>query len=56
MDFFITGSIAIIVIFLIGFVMIKSGDRAENVRDRRELENARKSYLEHIHKDEKPKD
>ena len=56
MGFFIIGAIAIIVFFLIGFTMVKSGDRAENLRDRRELENARKSYLEHIHKDEKPKD
>lgn len=56
MGFFISGSIAIIVFFLIGFVMVKSGDRAEDESERRRLEKARKADWEFLHGDEKPRD
>lgn len=56
MDFFITGSIAIIVIFLIGFVMIKSGEWAEEKNEKKRLEKAQKADWEYLHGDEKPRD
>ena len=55
MGFIATGLIAIVVFYLIGFVLVKSSENHEERTDNRRRDEARKSYSDYVHEDEKPR-